>query len=69
MTSDPDLTDYASIKLTHHAMSRERAASLKRRAGRPSTKPECVLIGHAWTEEPGREAGVICMVCNVIRLD
>lgn len=69
MTSDPDFTEYASIKLTHHAASRERADALKRRSGRKSTKPECLVIGHAWTEEPGREGGTICMVCQVFRFD
>ncbi|MDP9095254.1 MAG: hypothetical protein M3N26_01640 [Pseudomonadota bacterium] len=68
MTSDPASNDYASINLTHHATSRERENMLKRRPGRRSTKPECVVIGHAWTEEPGREGGTICIVCNVVRL-
>lgn len=69
MTSDPDPTEYASIRLTHHAASRERETALKRRPGRRSTKPECIVIGHAWTEEPGRESGTICLVCQAIRFD
>lgn len=67
MASDRDLTEYASIKLTHHVAARERESSLKRRAGRRSAKPECIVIGHAWTEEPGREGGAICLVCQVVR--
>ena len=67
MAIDPDSTEYASIRLTHHATAGERSEALRRRSGKRSTRPECVVIGHAWTEEPGREGGTICLVCQVIR--
>lgn len=67
MTDDPDFTEYASIKLMHHAAASEREDRLKRRSGRRSVKPECMTIGHAWIEEPGREGGTICLVCQVVR--
>lgn len=59
--------DYATIKLTHHALDRERAENLRRRPGPPSRQPECLVIGHAWTEDPAREGGAICLVCQVVR--
>ena len=59
--------DYATIKVSHHALARERAEALRRRPGPKSSKPECYTIGHAWTEDPAREGGSICMVCQVVR--
>ena len=67
MASDHGLPDYASIKLTHHATVGERRETLRRRPGRPSSKPECIVIGHSWTEDAAREGGTICLVCQVIR--
>ena len=67
MANDPDPSDYASIQLTHHATIRERAELLRQRRGRRSSKPECLVIGHAWTEEPNRDGGSICMVCQIVR--
>ncbi len=64
---EPPVSDYATVTITHHAMGRERADTLRRRPGRPTTRPECVVIGHAWTEDPAREHGTICMVCQVVR--
>ncbi|MDP9096396.1 MAG: hypothetical protein M3N26_07600 [Pseudomonadota bacterium] len=61
-------TEYAAIKVTHHALSRERASVLRARPGRRSTRPECLIIGHAWTEDPAREGGTICIACQVVRL-
>lgn len=63
----PPTPDYASVAVTHHALGRERAETLRRRPGPKSSKPECLVIGHAWTEDPGREGGTICMVCQVVR--
>ena len=65
----PDLAtvDYGTIKVTHHARSAERAESLRRRPGPKSSRPECFVVGHAWTEDAGREHGTICMVCQVVR--
>ncbi len=60
--------DGGVVKLTHHAMSRERGEALRRRPGRRSTRPECFVIGHAWTEDTAREGGTICIVCQVVRL-
>ena len=67
MLSDPDQPDYATVKLTHHATLGERAEMLRRRPGRRSSQPECFVIGHAWTEEPSREGGSICLVCQIVR--
>ena len=67
MARDAEPTDYATIKLTHHATAGERAETLRRRPGRRSSQPECFVIGHAWTEEPNREGGSICMVCQIVR--
>lgn len=67
MAQDDEPTDYASYSLTHHAMSRERAETLRRRPGPRSAKPECFVIGHAWTEDPARDGGTICMVCQIVR--
>ncbi|HYZ62857.1 MAG TPA: hypothetical protein VE650_10420 [Acetobacteraceae bacterium] len=61
------LDDYATIRVTHHALSRERAEMLRRRPGPKSSKPECLVIGHAWTEDPARHGGTICMVCQLVR--
>ena len=61
-------SDYALIKVTHHAVQRERVDTLRRRPGPKSSKPECLTIGHAWTEDPAREGGLICMTCQVVRL-
>jgi hypothetical protein len=63
----PIPTDYAAIRVTHHAIQRERADALRRRPGPKSSKPECLRIGHAWTEDPGREGGLICLACQVVR--
>lgn len=59
--------DYATVKVTHHALGRERAETLRRRPGPRSSRPECLVIGHAWTEDPARDGGAICMVCQVVR--
>ncbi len=59
--------DYASIKVTHHALVRERADALKARPGRSARRPECLAIGHAWTEDPARDGGSICIACQVVR--
>jgi hypothetical protein len=67
MARDPEQPDYASIKLTHRATIGERAETLRRRPGRRSSKPECLVIGHAWTEEPHREGASICIVCQIVR--
>jgi hypothetical protein len=67
MARDTDTPDYATVKLTHHAAIRERAETLRRRSGRKSSQPECLAIGHAWTEEPNRDGGSICMICQVVR--
>ena len=32
-----------------------------------SSKPECLAIGHAWTEDPAREGGMICIACDAVR--
>ncbi len=62
----PD-NDYAIVKVTHHALSRERADTLRNRPGRRSSRPECIVIGHAWTEDAAREGGTICLVCEIVR--
>ncbi len=67
MALDPDTPDYGTVKLTHHATMGERAETLRRRSGRKSSQPECLVIGHAWTEEPSRHGGSICIVCQVVR--
>lgn len=67
MTQPSDGDDYASIRLTHHAMATDRADQLRRRPGRRSSKPECLVIGHSWTEDPTRHGGTICMTCQVVR--
>lgn len=59
--------EYGLVKLTHHAASGERATELRRRPGKLSRRPECLVIGHAWSEDPAREGGTICMVCQVVR--
>jgi hypothetical protein len=61
------LFEYGTMRVTHHALVRERAEALRRRPGPKSTKPECFTIGHAWIEDPAREGGTICMVCHVVR--
>jgi hypothetical protein len=63
---EPSLSDYATVRLTHHALSRERAERLRQRGPR-SRQPECLVVGHAWTEDAGRHGGTICLVCQVIR--
>ena len=67
MSRDPDPTDYASVEITHHAMIRERTEMLRKRPGRRSPQPECLVIGHAWTEDSAREGGTICLICQVVR--
>lgn len=62
----PPTQDYATVRVTHHALSRERTEAL-RRPGRRSCRPECLVIGHAWTEDAAREGGAICLVCQVVR--
>ena len=63
----PLLQDYATVRVTHHALLRDRAETLRRRPGPKSSKPECLVIGHAWTDDPARHNGTICMVCQVVR--
>ena len=63
---DPD-HDYGRVTLTHRAASSERARTLKRRPGPVSRRPECLVIGHSWSEDPARHGGTICMVCQVVR--
>ena len=65
--AEPFAADYATIKVTHHAMWRERTESLRRRPGPRSQRPECLVIGHAWTEDAVREGGAMCMVCQIVR--
>jgi hypothetical protein len=60
-------SEYATIKVTHHAMQRERAETLRRRPGPKSSRPECLIIGHAWTEDPARDGGLVCISCQVVR--
>jgi hypothetical protein len=64
---DPVQAEYASIRITHHAIMRDRAEALRRRPGPKASKPECLRIGHVWTEDPAREGGLICMACQVVR--
>ena len=59
--------EYGRVTLTHHATSSERAAMLKRRPGPRSRRPECLVIGHSWTEDPARHGGSICITCQVVR--
>ena len=65
--TEPPVPGYATLSLTHHAMHRERAEALRRRRGRAKAQPECLSIGHAWKEDPAREGGTICLVCEVVR--
>ena len=65
-TEPPD-SGYATLSVTHYAIHRERADSVRRRRARPSTKPECLSIGHAWTEDAARHGGQICIVCAAVR--
>ena len=65
--SEPAIQKFATVSLTHHALHRERAELLRRRLGRRSAKPECVVIGHAWSADTEREAGLICVVCDAVR--
>ena len=59
--------DDALIKMIHRALQRERDETLRRRPGPRSRRPTCLVIGHAWTEDPTREGGTICMACQVVR--
>lgn len=59
--------DYATLTVTHHALGRERAETLRRRPGPRSSRPECLVIGHAWTDDPAREGGMICIACQIVR--
>jgi len=59
--------EYGVVKLTHHAAAADRAAAMRRRPGRPLRRPECFVIGHAWSDDPAREGGTMCMVCQVVR--
>lgn len=59
--------EYAAITVTHHALLHERAEVLRRRPGPKPRRPECLVIGHAWSDDPAREGGSICMVCQVVR--
>ena len=59
--------DYATVRLTHYATFRERADRLRQHPRRRACEPECLTVGHAWTEDPGREGGTMCMVCQVVR--
>lgn len=58
--------DYGTVKLTHHAAAADRAQLLGR-SKRKRERPECLAIGHAWTEDPARHGGSICLVCHVVR--
>lgn len=60
-------TGYATLSLTHHAIQQSRAEAIRLRPGRTSARPECLSIGHAWTEDPASEGGMICIVCDVVR--
>jgi hypothetical protein len=69
MTRKPSVptSDYATVKLTHHATLQERGEHLARRPGPRSRRADCLVVGHAWVEDAGREGGTICMVCQVVR--
>ncbi len=58
---------YATIPVDHHALLQSRGEDLRRRPGPKSRKPECVVIGHAWTGDRDRDGGLICVVCEVVR--
>ena len=58
-TPDPS---HATTPLTHHGWQLERRAQHGR-----SKRPECVVVGHAWTIDPAREGWTLCLVCEVIR--
>ena len=62
----PDAHD-GIVTLTHHAVAFDRSEMLKRRSGRKGMQPECLAIGHSWTEDAAREGGTICLVCHVVR--
>lgn len=63
----PSIDAYASVRLTHHVLVQERGEALRRETRKRRPTPECLVIGHAWTEDSGREGGSICMVCQVVR--
>ena len=59
---DGPLQVHASIPVTYHWARAERRQQLGR-----SRRPECVVVGHAWTPEPEREGWTLCLVCEVVR--
>ncbi len=65
MTEAP--ADHAKIPIAHHWVRLDRAEVLRRRPGPRSSKPECVLVGHAWVDEAGRDGWLICLACEAVR--
>lgn len=61
------LDEYGVITVTHHAVMRERSEFFRHRPGPKPRRPECLIVGHAWTDDPARDGGSICMVCQVVR--
>jgi hypothetical protein len=57
----------ATIPITHHWVRLDRAELLRRRPGRRSSKPECIVVGHAWVDEAGRDGWLMCLACEAVR--
>lgn len=53
---------YAAVTVTHHWAGAERRLAHGR-----SRRPECVVVGHAWADDPEREGWTLCLVCEVAR--
>ncbi len=64
MKTPDDVTDtgHATIPATHHWTRAERRQQLGRSNG-----PECVVVGHAWAADPGRDDWMLCLVWEVVR--
>ena len=64
MSSDPDPA-YATLSAAARAQETERADQLRTRPGPKSRKPQCVVIGHAWSPDE-REGWLICIACEAV---
>lgn len=65
VSSDSD-PHFATLSSAIRAMTRERADQLRARPGRKSRKPECLVIGHAWSPDE-REGWLICVACEAVQ--
>lgn len=64
MPPDPE-TPFATQSSAARAASNERAELLRTRPGPTSHKPQCMVIGHAWSPDE-REGWLICVACDAV---